>query len=263
MRIIIKKDYEELTDWAATYIVYKINRYKPTAENPFVLGLPMGDTPKGLYQKLVEYNRKGKLSFSNVVVFCMNEFVGIDKKDSQSCMTYMNEHLFNFVDSKASNIYILDGMTKNYIQECENFEIAIRKLGGIDMFVGGVGADGHIAFNEPFSSFKSRTRIKTLTTKTIEDKAKFFDNDITKVPHTILTVGLGTIMDAKEVLVLAKGLNKSDAIKNGIEGGLNHKCPISILQNHQHCVLVCDEDSISKLSKDTVEYLKDVERNAY
>lgn len=263
MRVVIKRDYEEVTDWAATYIAYKINRARPTPEKPFILGLPMGDTPKGVYKKLVELNHKGKLSFANVVIFCMNEFIGLDKKAPQSCHSYMNEYLLKHVDSKAVNVYILDGNTKNYEKECANFELAIRQKGGIDLFVGGVGADGHIAFNEPFSSLSSQTRVKTLTTETMKAKAKLFDNDISKVPHTVLTVGIGTIMSAKEVLILASGEKKSAATKAAIEGGVNHKWAVSALQMHRHGIYLCDEDATSKLDKDTISYLKDIERNAY
>lgn len=263
MRVIIKKDYENVADWAATYIAYRINRARPTKEKPFVLGLPMGDTPKGVYKQLVELNHKGKLSFANVVIFCMNEFVGIDAKAPQSCHSYMNEHLLKHVDSKASNIYILDGKTKNYEKECDNFELAIRQKGGIDLFVGGVGADGHIAFNEPFSSLTSHTRVKTLTTETMKIKAKLFDDDIKKVPHTVLTVGIGTIMSAKEVLILATGSSKADATKAAIEGSVNHRWAVSALQMHRHGIYLCDEDAASKLEGNTITYLKDIERNAY
>lgn len=263
MRVVIKSDYEELTDWAATYIAYRIIRAHPTATKPFVLGLPMGDTPKGMYKKLVELNHKGKLSFANVVIFCMNEFIGLDSKAPQSCHSYMNEYLLKHVDTKASNIHILDGKTKNYEKECANFELAIKQAGGIDLFVGGVGADGHIAFNEPFSSLSSKTRVKTLTTETMKIKAKLFGNDIKKVPHTVLTVGTGTIMDAKEVLLLASGDSKAEATKAAIEGGVNHRWAVSALQMHQHGIYLCDEAAASKLEQETVTYLKDIERNAY
>ena len=263
MRVIIKSDYEEVTDWAATYIAYKINRAHPTPSKPFVLGLPMGDTPKGMYKKLVELNHAGKLSFANVVIFCMNEFIGIDKKAPQSCHSYMNEYLLKHVDTKNANIYILDGKTKNYEKECANFELAIRQKGGIDLFVGGVGADGHIAFNEPFSSLNSHTRVKTLTPRTMNEKAKLFDGDISKVPHTVLTVGTGTIMEAKEVMLLATGHTKADATKAAIEGSVNHRWAVSALQMHRHGVYLCDEDAASKLEQETVSYLKDIERNAY
>lgn len=263
MRVIIKPDYEAVTDWAATYIAYKINRAHPTPTKPFVLGLPMGDTPKGMYKKLVELNRNGKVSFANVVIFCMNEFIGLDKKAPQSCHSYMNEYLLKYIDTKAANIYILDGKTKNYEKECANFELAIRQKGGIDLFVGGVGADGHIAFNEPFSSLRSHTRVKTLTTETMKAKAKLFDNDITKVPHTILTVGTGTIMEAKEVMLLAAGEAKAKATQAAIEGSVNHRWAVSALQMHRHGIYVCDEAAASALEKETISYLKDIERNAY
>ncbi|MBR5154359.1 MAG: glucosamine-6-phosphate deaminase [Alphaproteobacteria bacterium] len=263
MRVIIKKDYEEVSDWAATYIAYRINRARPTPDKPFVLGLPMGDTPKGVYKQLVELNHRGKLSFANVVIFCMNEFVGLDAKAPQSCHSYMHEQLLKYVDSKASNIYILDGKTKNYEKECENFELAIRQKGGIDLFVGGVGVDGHIAFNEPFSSLTSRTRVKTLTTETMKVKAKLFDNDINKVPHTVLTVGIGTIMSAKEVLILATGTSKARATKEAVEGSVNHRWAVSALQMHDHGIYLCDEEASSSLEDETKRFFKDIERNAY
>ncbi len=263
MRVIIKPDYDAVTDWVATYIAYKINRSHPVPEKPFVLGLPMGETPKGVYKRLVELNHAGKLSFANVVIFCMNEFIGLDKKAPQSCHSYMDEHLLKYVDTKSSNIYILDGKTKNYEKECENFELAIRQKGGIDLFIGGVGADGHIAFNEPFSSLDSKTRVKTLTTATMKVKAKLFDNDINKVPHTVLTVGTGTIMSAKEVLLLATGEIKATATKAAIEGSVNHRWAVSALQMHRNGLYVCDEAAASKLEQETVTYLKDIERNAY
>ena len=162
-----------------------------------------------------------------------------------------------------ANIYILDGKTKNYEKECDNFELAIRQKGGIDLFVGGVGADGHIAFNEPFSSLTSHTRVKTLTTETMKIKAKLFDDDIKKVPHTVLTVGIGTIMSAKEVLILATGSSKADATKAAIEGSVNHRWAVSALQMHRHGIYLCDEDAASKLEGNTITYLKDIERNAY
>ena len=263
MRVIIKSDYDEVADWAATYIAYKIKRARPTVAKPFVLGLPMGDTPKGMYKRLVEMNRTRQLSFANVVIFCMNEFIGLDKKAPQSCHSYMKEQLLDHVDSKASNVYILDGKTNNYEKECENFERAILEKGGIDLFVGGVGADGHIAFNEPFSSLSSRTRVKTLTTETMKIKAKLFGNDIKKVPHTVLTVGIGTIMNAKEVLLLATGEEKANATKAAIEGSINHRWAVSALQTHRHGIYLCDEGAASKLEQETVTYLKDIERNAY
>ena len=263
MRVIIKPDYEQVTDWAATYIAYRINRARPTPAKPFVLGLPMGDTPKGMYKKLVELNRAGKLSFANVVIFCMNEFIGLEKNAPQSCQSYMDEYLLKHVDTKAVNIYILDGRTKNYEKECSNFELAIRQKGGIDLFVGGVGADGHIAFNEPFSSLDSHTRVKTLTTETMKIKAKLFGGDISKVPHTVLTVGTGTIMDAREVMLLATGAAKAEATRAAIEGSVNHRWAVSALQTHRHGIYVCDEDAASKLEQETVSYLKDIERNAY
>ena len=154
------------------------------------------------------------------------------------------------------------GMTKDYAAECENYERAIQAYGGIDLLLGGIGTDGHIAFNEPFSSLSSRTRIKTLAPSTIKDNSRFFGNDITKVPTQALTIGIGTIMDAKEVIIMALGTNKAEAIRQGIEGCVNHLWPITALQQHRYGIIVCDKEAASGLSKNTVGYFKSIESPA-
>ena len=174
----------------------------------------------------------------------------------------MKENFFKHINIQDKNIHLLNGMTRDYEKECNDYETAIRKLGGINLFIGGIGTDGHIAFNEPGSSLSSRTRIKTLRYDTIKSNARFFDGDISQVPQTALTVGIGTIMDADEVMIIATGRNKAEAIKHGIEGSISHMWPISILQMHQHGIIVCDEEAVSMLEADTIKYFKEIENHA-
>ena len=261
MRLIIRPDYDDCSQWAANYIAYKINGFRPTPQKPFVLGLPTGSTPLGTYRELIKLNQAGKLSFENVVTFNMDEYIGLDARHPQSYHYFMWENFFKHIDIKRENVHILNGMTKNYAKECQKYEDAIKKACGIHLFLGGVGSDGHIAFNEPGSSLTSRTRVKTLTSETIKANSRFFDNDISKVPTTALTVGVGTIMDAQEVMILSTGANKARALHHAVEGSVNHMWTVSILQMHQHAIIVCDEEATKELKADTVNYFKDIERS--
>ncbi len=260
MRLIIQPDYDNCSRWAANYIAYKINGFHPTKDKPFVLGLPTGSTPLGTYKELINLYKDGKISFEHVITFNMDEYIGLDARHPQSYHYFMWENFFKHIDIKRENVHILNGMTKNYAKECQKYEDTIKKVGGIHLFLGGVGSDGHIAFNEPGSSLTSRTRVKTLTSETIKANSRFFDNDITQVPTTALTVGVGTITDAQEVMILATGANKARALHHAVEGSINHMWTISILQMHQHAIIVCDEDATKELKSDTVNYFKDIER---
>ena len=262
MRVIIKADYQQCSKWAADYVSYKINRFHPSTLQPFVLGLPTGSTPLGMYQELINQNQQGKVSFEHVATFNMDEYIGLPPEHPQSYHYFMKENFFKHINIQDKNIHLLNGMTRDYEKECNDYETAIRKLGGINLFIGGIGTDGHIAFNEPGSSLSSRTRIKTLRYDTIKSNARFFDGDISQVPQTALTVGIGTIMDADEVMIIATGRNKAEAIKHGIEGSISHMWPISILQMHQHGIIVCDEEAASMLAADTIKYFKEIENHA-
>ena len=263
MRVIIKENSDNVSKWAADYVAYRINHFKPTKGRPFVLGLPTGSTPLGMYAELIKLYKAGKLSFENVVTFNMDEYIGLDSTHPQSYHYFMQENFFKYVNIKPQNIHILDGMTKDFAKECREYERAMRNVGGVNLFIGGVGVDGHIAFNEPFSSLESRTRVKTLTESTIKANSRFFDNDLSKVPTMALTVGVGTIMDAEEVMIIATGKNKATALKHGIEGALSHVWTISALQKHRHGIIVCDKEAVSELSAETVEYFTDIEKNNY
>lgn len=259
MRLLIVKNSKEVGKWTAFHVVREILKFKPTKDRPFVLGLPTGSTPLETYRNLIELNKKGIVSFENVITFNMDEYVGLEPIHDQSYHYFMYNNFFNHIDIKKENINILDGLATDLEAECKRYEDKIKSVGGINLFLGGVGEDGHIAFNEPGSSLASRTRDKELTEDTILVNSRFFNNDITKVPKLALTVGVGTIMDSKEVLIMANGPKKAHAIHKGIEEGVNHLWTISALQLHRKAILVIDEDAALDLKVRTYRYFKDIE----
>ncbi len=260
MRLIIEKNQQTASQWAANYIVDRINE-KQAAGGTFVLGLPTGSTPIGTYKELIALNKAGKVSFKDVVTFNMDEYIGLPKEHPESYHSFMWNNFFSHVDITPENVNILDGNAADLEAECAEYEAKIQRAGGIDLFMGGVGEDGHLAFNEPFSSMNSRTRIKTLTQDTIIVNSRFFDNDVNKVPKLALTVGVGTVTDSKEVLVLAFGHKKARALQQGIEGAYSHTCTISALQLHKKGIIVCDEDATVELKVGTYRYFKDIEKD--
>lgn len=259
MRVIITADYDKMSEYAAERVIRKINKAAPTAVKPFVLGLPTGSSPIGMYDKLIEAYRQGRVSFKHVVTFNMDEYVGLPEEHPESYHSFMRRHLFDHIDCPEENIHILDGNAVDLDAECRRYEDAIKAAGGIDLFVGGIGPDGHLAFNEPFSSFLSRTRIKTLTKDTKIANARFFDNDPKQVPDCALTVGIATVLGAREVMILANGHAKARALQAGIEGALSQEWPISSLQTHPKAMIVCDEAATVELKVGTYNYFKDIE----
>ena len=191
----------------------------------------------------------------------MDEYVGLPEDHPESYHSFMWNNFFQHVDIKKENVNILNGNAEDPEKECQRYEEKIKSYGGIQLFMGGIGPDGHIAFNEPGSSLTSRTRIKTLTQDTIIANSRFFNNDISLVPKTSLTVGVGTIMDAKEVLILVNGHNKARALYQAVEGSVNHMWTISVLQMHPKGIIVCDDAATVELKVGTVNYYKDIERN--
>ena len=189
MRVIIVNDYQAISQWAANYVAGKINAANPTPEKPFILGCPTGSSPLGMYKALIELYKEGKVSFENVVTFNMDEYVGLPEDHPESYHSFMWNNFFSHINIKKENVHILNGNAEDLEAECAAYEAVIEAAGGVDLFMGGIGPDGHVAFNEPFSSLQSRTRIKTLTTDTIIANSRFFDNDVNKVPKTALTVG--------------------------------------------------------------------------
>merc|ERR1711865_134769 len=272
MRLIIRPDFDEMSEWAARYLKQRINQFAPTESKPFVLGLPTGGTPIAVYEKLVKHFERGELSFQHVVTFNMDEYVGLDKHHDQSYHKFMWEHLFKHVDIQPKNVNILNGVPEGYSddlaledklrlleKECANYEKRIADAGGIELFRGGIGPDGHIAFNEPGSSLVSRTRIKSLAKDTILANKRFFGGVVSSVPTMSLTVGVGTVMDARKVVVLISGSNKSVALEKCIEQGVSHMWTVSAIQLHKKAMIVCDDDATADLKIKTVQYFRGLE----
>lgn len=261
MRLIIENDYSHMSEWAANHVIDRINDFHPTAERPFVLGLPTGSSPEGMYACLVKANKEGRVSFRHVLTFNMDEYVGLAEDHPESYHSFMARNLFDHIDCPRENVHILNGNAPDLEAECAHYEEMILQAGGIDLFIGGIGPDGHIAFNEPFSSLVSRTRVKTLTTDTIIANSRFFDNDVNKVPRHALTVGVGTVMDAREVMILVNGHHKARALQAAVEGPVTQAWTISALQQHQHSIIVADEAACDELKVGTYKYFKDIEKD--
>lgn len=262
MRLIIQSDYEKLSQWTANYMASRINAFAPKEGKPFVLGLPTGSSPLGTYKELIRLNKEEKVSFKNVVTFNMDEYVGIPQEHPQSYHSFMWNNFFSHIDIHHDHVNILNGNAPDLAEECQRYEDKIKSYGQIHLFLGGIGPDGHIAFNEPGSSLSSRTRVKSLTTDTMIANSRFFDNDLAKVPKTALTVGVATVLDSQEVLIIVNGHNKARALYHAVEGSINHIWTISALQMHPKGMIVCDEDATAELKVGTYKYFKDIEKIA-
>lgn len=262
MRVIIQKDFNSIARFTAEYIVKRINDFQPTEKAPFVLGLPTGSSPIGVYKEMIKLYKEGKVSFKHVVTFNMDEYVGLPEEHTESYHYFMKDNFFDHVDIPAENINILNGNADNLEVECREYEDRIKSYGGIHLFMGGIGPDGHIAFNEPASSLSSRTRVKSLTYDTILANSRFFDNDVNLVPKTALTVGVGTVMDSDEVIILVNGYKKARALQMVVEAGVNHMWTVSSLQMHPKGMIVCDDEATMELKVGTVKYFKDIEKEA-
>ncbi|MDD3277088.1 MAG: glucosamine-6-phosphate deaminase [Kiritimatiellales bacterium] len=242
MEIIIKKDALSGSH-AAARVVARLVCEKPTA----VIGLATGSTPLMLYKQLIHLHKEEGLDFSKVTTFNLDEYIGLPADHEQSYRRFMNENLFSQINIKMGNTHVPDGMAKDVPASCAAYEQAIANAGGIDLQVLGIGSDGHVGFNEPTSSFASRTRIKTLTKQTVADNARFFGGDESKVPHHCITMGIGTIMDARMNILLAFGANKAEAVAATVEGPVASIMPSSILQHHPSAKLFIDEAAATQL----------------
>ncbi len=241
MEIIVKDNAEQMSRSAAT-IVARVLNAKPNA----VLGLATGATPLGLYKELVRMHKDEGLDFSQVTTFNLDEYVGLTRRHPQSYHYFMHENLFKHINIPTQNIYIPSGTTDNYAAFCQWYEEQINSCGGIDLQILGIGSDGHIAFNEPSSSLGSRTRIKTLAKQTIEDNARFFDTP-EEVPIYAITMGVGTIVEAHKLLLLANGRAKAAAIAAAIEGPVTSMITASALQLHRDAMVIVDREAASQL----------------
>ena len=244
MEIVICKNKEQASKLAAEMITAAVKKNPKT-----VLGLATGSTPVLMYSEMAKAVRAKKVSYKNVKSWNLDEYVGLAGTHNQSYRYFMNENLFKKIDIKLSNTHVLNGLAKNLEKECSDYEKQIKKAGGIDIQVLGIGSDGHIAFNEPGTSLKSRTSCVYLTPSTIKDNARlFFKGKEKEVPTRALSMGVGTICEAKKIILLAFGENKQNAIKGCVEGPMSQFCTASALQAHNDCWIFCDEAAAKKLT---------------
>jgi glucosamine-6-phosphate deaminase len=241
MEVIIKSTYEEMSKAAAQKVARLLNT-KPDA----VLGMATGSTPLGVYQELVRMHREEGLDFSQVTTFNLDEYVGLRPDHPQSYHYFMHENFFQHVNVPKQHIYIPSGNTSNYRAFCSWYEQRIEEFGGIDLQILGIGSDGHVAFNEPGSSLSSRTRLKTLAKQTIDDNARFFENRA-DVPVYSITMGVGTILEANQLILLANGANKANAVAKAVEGPVTSMVTASALQLHPSAKIYLDDEAASQL----------------
>ena len=253
MEVIILPSIEDCANLGARKVSDLVN-----SKSNAVLGFATGSTPIPVYAELVRLHNESGLSFSKVKSFNLDEYIGLAPDHSCSYRYFMKEHLFNLIDIEQDFTYVPNGMVDDISEECSKYESAIKKCGGIDLQILGVGSDGHIGFNEPGSSLSSRTRIKTLASETIRDNARFFDDE-DEVPRHCITMGVGTILDSKSVLLLAFGEGKADVVAKSIEGPITSMVPASVLQMHQNVTVLLDDKAASKLSRR--DYYRDVYSN--
>jgi glucosamine-6-phosphate deaminase len=250
MEVIIQRDYEQMSKAAAQIVVDVLNA-KPNA----VLGMATGSTPLGLYQELVRLHEQEQLDFSRVTTFNLDEYVGLPMSHPQSYHYFMHEHFFQHVNIPRQNINIPSGTTSNYPAFCQWYENRIAECGGIDLQILGIGSDGHIAFNEPGSSLTSRTRLKTLSKQTIDDNARFFERR-ESVPVYAITMGVGTILDARKLVLIASGKAKAKAIAQAVEGPVTSMVTASAIQLHRDAVVITDEEAAAGLEmRDYYEFI--------
>ena len=241
MELIIEKTYEQMCKAAARFVADVLNS-KPDA----VLGMPTGSTPLGVYQELARMHREEGLDFSQVRTFNLDEYVGLPVSHPQSYHYFMHENFFKHVNIPLQNIYIPSGTTNNYHAFCAWYEQRIEECGGIDLQILGIGSDGHIGFNEPTSSLNSRTRLKTLAEPTIDDNARFFDKR-EDVPIYAITMGVGTILEAEQIIMLGNGRSKAKAIAAAVEGPVTSMITASALQLHPSVKVFLDQEAASAL----------------
>lgn len=260
MRLIVEPDYDSASRCAADHICAAVSA-RASAGRPFVLGLPTGSSPLGTYKELVSRHRAGRVSFRDVATINMDEYVGLPEAHPQSYHSYMRRNFFDHIDIRDSNIHIPDGNAPNLDRECLDYEGKIAELGGVDLFFSGVGHDGHIAFNVAGSSLRSRTRVQKLNRQTIAANAQFFGGDVSRVPTHAVTVGVGTITDARQVLVVVSGEEKALALKHGVEGSVTHMWAITALQLHPDAIIIADEPATSRLKPETIAMFRFLEQD--
>jgi len=241
MRIVILKDDLAVAEFGANYIIESINK-KPNT----VLGLATGSTPIRLYEKMMIANQTKRVCFKKVTTFNLDEYLGLAVGHPQSYRYFMDHRLFNHIDIDKENTFVPNGASDNPIADCTHYEEYLREKGGVDLQLLGIGSNGHIGFNEPGSSLASRTHIAVLSKETISANKRFFSVGESQ-PHLSITMGIGTILESREIMLIATGANKAEAIKNTIEGPVSSSCPASILQMHPYVTIVMDEEAAKSL----------------
>jgi glucosamine-6-phosphate deaminase len=241
MEVIVKESYEQMSALGAN-IVARVVRNKPRA----VIGLATGSTPIGLYRELIRMHKDEELSFSQIVTFNLDEYIGLPPEHPQSYRHFINQNLFDHIDIRKENTYLPDGMAEDIEFACAEYEKKIKEAGGIDLQILGIGSNGHIAFNEPGSSLGSRTRVKTLSPETIRDNARFFPHP-EDVPRYAITMGIGTIMETKELILLASGEEKAEAVAMMIEGPITAMVPATVVQLHKKTTVIIERAAAGKL----------------
>jgi len=242
MNVVVVKNYNEMSCQAAQLIADQIIYKKNSA-----LGLATGGTPIGMYKELIRKFQKGELDFSHVFTFNLDEYYGLSLKHPQSYGFFMWNILFRHINIKKENVHLLNGVTKNIDNECKQYEDLIQKSGGIDLQILGIGDNGHIGFNEPDISLDIRTHLVNLTTKTIRANSRFFNN-AQEVPKQAITMGIGTIMRAKKIILLANGKRKTKAIERTINGPITTKVPATVLQLHNDVTIIVDQEAASQFA---------------
>ncbi len=258
MRVVIQSNSSTVGAWTARHIASAIKE-AASRNSRFVLGLATGSTPLTTYSELVRMHHEEGLSFAHVITFNMDEYVGLPKEHPESYHSFMWKNLFSQIDILPENTNILNGNAADLVKECADYEQRIVDAGGIDLFLAGIGVDGHLAFNEPFSSLSSRTRVMDLTIDTRIVNSRFFGGDVNAVPKQALTVGVATVCEAKQVVLLATGYAKANALKHTIEGDVSHVWTASALQMHPDPIIVCDELACMDLKVGIYKYFKEEE----
>lgn len=243
MEVIIKPSYEQICEETAGIIHQAWMKKKN-----LILGLATGKTPLGLYARLIDLQRKGKMDFSSVSTFSLDEYLGLEECHPQSFAYYMEKNLYQHVNIKKENIFCLRGKPHDIESHCREYEDKIRSVGGIDIQILGVGRNGHIGFNEPGSSLQSRTRLAGLARETVEANSRSFKKG-EEVPRFCLTMGIGTILESRMILLLASGRDKAEAIAKAVEGPLTASVPASALQLHPQAKILVDEEAASLLRR--------------
>ncbi len=237
MKLILCKDYDEMSATGAD-IIAKVMIEKPDC----ILGLATGSTPVGMYKRLIEMNRAGEIDFSHVTSFNLDEYYPISADNPQSYRYFMNENLFNHINIDKKNTFVPDGSAEDVNEECKAYDKMIENSAGVDVQVLGIGVNGHIGFNEPDENLITTTHLTSLTDSTVSANSRFFDS-IDEVPRYAVTMGIGTIMRAKSIILLASGKGKHDAVTKLIDGKLTTACPATMLKLHSNVTLICDEEA--------------------